>query len=162
MGKIAYLFKVAVPYCSKKETPNQEVHGPQHSLEKSVQINKQTCSMLWLYHYIELERGKPIISYLIFEWSFNLWNLQSPSPNFVPSLVEIGPMVLEEKIFKLGWCIFAISWLPVFPFRKWHDPLFEQAWIPFTQGCFEPSLAEIGPVVLEKGIFKFHQCISAI
>ena len=27
-----------------------------------------------------MEREKPIISFLIFEWSFNLWNLQSPSP----------------------------------------------------------------------------------
>ena len=41
-------------------------------------------------------------------------------------------------------------------------PSFEQTWIPFTQGCFVPSLVEIGPVVLEKKIFKFHQCIFAI
>ena len=27
---------------------------------------------------------------------------------------------------------------------------FEQTWIPFTQGCFVPSLVEIGPVVLKK------------
>ena len=31
---------------------------------------------------------------------------------------------------------------------------FEQTWIPFTQGWFVPSLIEIGPVVLEKKIFK--------
>ena len=29
-------------------------------------------------------------------------------------------------------------------------PSFEQTCIPFTQGCFVPSLVEIGPVVLEK------------
>ena len=29
-------------------------------------------------------------------------------------------------------------------------PSFEQTWIPFTYGCFVPSLVEIGPVVLEK------------
>ena len=29
-------------------------------------------------------------------------------------------------------------------------PSFEETWIPFTQGCFVPSLVEIGPVVLEK------------
>ena len=29
-------------------------------------------------------------------------------------------------------------------------PLFEQTWIPFTQGYFVPSLVEIGPVILEK------------
>ena len=27
----------------------------------------------------------------------------------MPSLVEIGPVVLEKKIFKAGKCIFAIS-----------------------------------------------------
>ena len=30
---------------------------------------------------------------------------------------------------------------------------FEQTWILVTQGCFVPSLVEIGPVVLEKKIF---------
>ena len=29
----------------------------------------------------------------------------------MPSLVEIGPLALEKKIFKLGKCIFAISLL---------------------------------------------------
>ena len=36
---------------------------------------------------------------------------------------------------------------------------FDQTWIPFTQGCFVPSLIEIGPVILEKKIFKFRQFI---
>ena len=35
---------------------------------------------------------------------------------------------------------------------KWF--FFEQIWIPFTQGCFVPSLIEIAPVVLERKIFK--------
>ena len=37
----------------------------------------------------------------------------------------------------------------------WHGSSFEQTWIPFTQRCFVSSLVEIGPVVLEKKIFKF-------
>ena len=32
--------------------------------------------------------------------------------------------------------------------------LFEQTWIPFTQGYFVPCSVEIGPEVLEKKIFK--------
>ena len=32
-------------------------------------------------------------------------------------------------------------------------PSFEQSWIPFTQGCFVPSLVEIGSVILEKKLF---------
>ena len=38
-------------------------------------------------------------------------------------------------------------------------PSFEQTWIPFTQGCFVPTLVEIGPVVLEKKTFKYFQHI---
>ena len=30
-----------------------------------------------------------------------------------------------------------------------------QTVIPFTQGCFVPSMIEIGPVVLEKKSYKF-------
>ena len=66
---------------------------------------------------------------------------------FVPSLVEIGPVALK-KVFKVCQCIFPISLLS--PFRKGLGPSFEQTWIPNTQGCFVPSLVEIGPVVLEK------------
>ena len=73
----------------------------------------------------------------------NIWN----------SLVEIGSVVLEKKIFKFCQCIFAILLLS--PLRKGRGPSFEQTWIPFTQGCFVSSLVEIDPVVLEKKIFKF-------
>ena len=38
-------------------------------------------------------------------------------------------------------------------------PLFEQTEIPFTQGCFVPSLVEMCSVVLKEKIFKFRQCI---
>ena len=40
-------------------------------------------------------------------------------------------------------------------FSPWKraGPSFEQTWIPFTKGCFVPSLVEIGPVVLENKIF---------
>ena len=62
---------------------------------------------------------------------------------FVFSLVEIGTVVLEKRIFK---------------FRQFQYlrriPSFENTWIPFTQGCIVPSLVEIGAVVLEEKILK--------
>ena len=70
---------------------------------------------------------------------------------FVPSLVEIGPVVFKKKIFKVRQCIFVISLLS--PLRKWRGPSFEQTWIPFTQECFVPSLVEIGHVVFKKKFF---------
>ena len=60
-------------------------------------------------------------------------------------------VVSEKKIIKFRQCFFTISWL--FPLGKEWGPSFEQTWIPFTQGCFVPSLVEIGPVFFEKKIF---------
>ena len=59
---------------------------------------------------------------------------------FVLSLIKIGPVVLEKKVFKFPQSIFAIS--------LW--PFYAQTDIFFTQGCFVLRLAEIGPAVLEK------------
>ena len=61
-------------------------------------------------------------------------------------LVETGPVVLE-KIFFVN--IFFTPLL-ISPLGKEHGPSYEETFIPFTQGCFVPSLVEIGPVVLEK------------
>ena len=67
---------------------------------------------------------------------------------FVVSLIEIGPVISENRIFIVCHCIFGISLLS--PLKKGQGPSIEQAWHPITQGCFEPSFIEIGPVVLEK------------
>ena len=46
----------------------------------------------------------------------------------------------------------------IIPLGRRCGSLFEETCIPFTQGCFVSSLVEIGLVVLEKKIFKVHQC----
>ena len=67
----------------------------------------------------------------------------------MPILVESFPVVLEKKSFKVLQCIFVISLL--FSLGKGCGPLFEKKKIiPFTLGCFVPSLSEFGPLVLEK------------
>ena len=63
-----------------------------------------------------------------------------PQVCFVPSLVEIGPVVLERKIFKFPKSIFDISLLC--PLQQGSSPSFQQTWIPFPQGFFVPSLVE--------------------
>ena len=81
----------------------------------------------------------------------NLNSLHFNQEFFVPSLVEIGPVVQEKKIFKISQCIFAFFY---------YHPL-ENGWtihlnsLHFPQECFVPSLVEIGPVVLEKRTFNF-------
>ena len=76
---------------------------------------------------------------------------------FVPSLDEIGPVILEKKIFNGRQCILG-NWL-----FHYYLPLEKAvAWNPFTKECFVPSLVEIGSVVLKKKIFKVCQCLFTI
>ena len=84
--------------------------------------------------------------------------LEPPSPK--DALIEIGSKVVEKKIFKTCQCIFSISYLS--PLENGCSPLFKQTGTPFTYGSFVPSMVEIGFVVLEKKVFKFFQCVSAI
>ena len=72
----------------------------------------------------------------------------------MPSLVEIETLIMEKKIFKTRQCVFAIAYLS--PLRKGRDPSFEETRIPFTHGCYVPSLVEINPVVPEKKIFYLY------
>ena len=55
----------------------------------------------------------------------------------------------------------------VFPLFRYHLPLEKGGdlhlyKVSFTQGCFVLSLIEIGPLVLEKKIFKIRLCIFLI
>ena len=43
---------------------------------------------------------------------------------------------------------------------KWLGPLFEYIWIPVTQGCFVPSLVEIGSVVLEEKMYNVKSLLQ--
>ena len=70
---------------------------------------------------------------------------------FVPSLVEIGPAVLEKKISLISWMYFRY-FVFISPW-KGEGHSFKQTWIPVTKGCIVPSVDEIGPLVLEKKIF---------
>ena len=74
------------------------------------------------------------------------------------NLVEIGLVILENKIFKVCQHILTISQL--FHLGKGHVPSFKQTLFQVTPGCFVPSLIEIVPVVLK--IFKVRQCIFII
>ena len=47
-------------------------------------------------------------------------------------------------------------------FWKLNGPNYLKPPVLFTQGCFVPSFVEIGPVFLEKKIFKVRRCIFAI
>ena len=63
------------------------------------------------------------------------------------SLIEIGPVILEKKLFFRQY-IFSLSLLS--PLEKRRGPSFEQTRISFTHGCSVLSLVEIASVVLEK------------
>ena len=76
------------------------------------------------------------------------------------SLVENGSVVLEKKIFFNFVIVFSLfrNYLPLEKGRALHLNNLES----LIQGYFVPSLVEIGPVVLEKKIFKSCQFIYII
>ena len=66
--------------------------------------------------------------------SFEQTWIYSTKRYFVPSLVEIGPVVLK-KILKFRQYIFTLLLLS--PLEKGCGPSLEQTWISFTQGWFK-------------------------
>ena len=115
-------------------TRGQRANGPHLSPEEPVQINKHIYSKLWLYHNVNFERRKPIFSLFMIKWSLYV-KFEYPSP---------------KDALCLAWLVLIIS-----PWKR-GGLIFEQTSIPFTQGCFVPSLVKIGRMVLEKKIFRFQ------
>ena len=76
----------------------------------------------------------------------------------MPCLVAI----VSRKRFFFNFSICISTILLYYSRGKGNRPSFEQTLIRFTEGCFVPSLVDIGPVVLEKKIFKFRQRLFAI
>ena len=66
-----------------------------------------------------------------------LWSPFTKGCFLTTKIFEIGQVVLEKKIFK---CYQVVSFLLLFIWTNLN---------PFSQGCFDPSLFEIGPVVIE-------------
>ena len=112
------------------------------------------------YYYLPLEKGVAL----------NLNKFESPSPK-----EAICQIWLKFALWFWIWrflnftnIFFAISILSPFrelngsfttlllsPIGKGWGPSFERTWIPFSQGCFVPSLVKIGPVFLEKKMKKW-------
>ena len=81
----------------------------------------------WLFIWTNLNPLHPRMLYAMFGW---IWPSGSREEDF--------------KIFLIWFYIIAI----IFPWRRaW--PCIWTNWIPYTQGCFVPSLVEIGSVVLK-------------
>ena len=90
-------------------------------------------------YYLPLEKGMAV----------HLNKLESPSANNALWHVWLKlALWFRDEAFeslKMSFLYFIIS-----PLVKGRGPTFEQTWIHVTQGCFVPSLVEIGPVVLKR------------
>jgi hypothetical protein len=95
-----------------------------------------------------------IISPLKWTWPFIWTNLNSLHPRIICTKFDsIWPAGSGEDFFQNFQCIFTLLLLS--RLGEGLSPFIEQTWIPFTQRWFVPSLLKIGPVVLEKKIFKW-------
>ena len=107
---------------------------PQMILEEKI-LNLLKVFSLFRY-YLPLEMRVAIKYPLCYVWS-----------------VEFDSMAIEKKNVLIKFDVSSLFRYHV-PFKKSVALIsFKRTWIPFTQGCFEPSLVEIGPVVPEKKIF---------
>ena len=84
--------------------------------------------------------------------ALHLNKLESPLPKDALCKVwlKLAQWFWRRWFLNVCQCILAFSQLSLLGKGRGHS--FEQTWIPFTQGCFVPSLVEIGSVVLEKKI----------
>ena len=102
---------------------------------KFVNVFSQFCN------YLPLEKGVAL----------DLIKLEflSPKECFAPSLVKIGPAVLEKKILKIFVNVISHfrNYLPLKKGVAFHLIKLES---PSPKDALLPSLVEIGPVVLEK------------
>ena len=75
----------------------------------------------------------------------------------MPCLIEIGPAVLEKRIFKFRQHI--LLFRSYLPFEKGHGPQFEQIWICITNECFVLNLVKFDLVVLENSSMYFFRSL---
>ena len=61
---------------------------------------------------------------------------------FVPSWLKLAQWFWRRGLNEISSMYFRY-FIMISPWKGW-DPSFEQTWIPFTQGCFVPSLVEFG------------------
>ena len=102
------------------------------------------------HNYLPLEKGgafiwtnlNPLHPRML--WAKFGWNLPSSS---------------WEEDFSISSMYFH-SWVIISPLKKGGNPSFEQIWVLITQGCFVPSLVEIGSVVLRRRFFNFVNVFS--
>ena len=86
------------------------------------------------------------------------WERVGPFIWIVPSLVKIGPLVLEKKILKFCECIF--RYFVIISRRKRVGPFIWTNLNPLHPRCIVPSLIDIGQVVLEKIFINFVNVFS--
>ena len=78
------------------------------------------------YIITSIRRKNTIISFMRFKWPLFVKSWVTFAQGyFVPSLVEIGPMVLKKKIFELGKRI-STFFLLLYLLGKGHGPSFEK------------------------------------
>ena len=116
--------------------------------------NLKFCKFFfWLFrNYLPLEIGGAL----------HLNKLESPSPKNALSQgwLKLVQWFLKRRFFNFV-DVFSLfrNYLPL---EKNRDLHLISIWVRFTKRCIVTNFVEIGPVVLEKKIFKFCQYIVAI
>ena len=102
------------------------------------------------HHKVDEEKT-PIIYLMRIEWPFIL-KTWIPFVHAKDAMFQLW-LKLTLRFFKLRRRILRYLVITPPPLGNGQGPSFQQTWVLITQGCFVPSLVEIGPVVLVKKSF---------
>ena len=145
---LSTLVKIRNKTKTKKPPKNKRPMGHMAHLRKQFKsIN--------IYDYIiTLIKGrkKNIIDFKRIYWFFIWRNLNPLHPRMLCDKFGWNWLSGSGEEFFLISSMYFHYFVIISPWKR-AGPSFEQTWIPFTQGCFVPSLVEIGSVVLQKKIF---------
>ena len=155
-GMHCFIFNSKLSQSFLRRLLKQETHVAYRSPKKQFQ-SITTSAKSYDYTIMLIKRVNTLSPF----WELNtsyLYKLEYPSPK--NALYQVWLLLAQWFRRKRFWillmhfCYFVI----ISPWKKARSFI----WIPFIQKCLVPSLVEINPRILEKNIFKLHQCIFAL
>jgi hypothetical protein len=133
--------------CTYKIYTNKSNHSMRRKIVAPPDPRGPRCEQFWIYiisgsFHVNMTYSGSLVLEKIFKWPHPIFALLWLSPLwrgsgplfaqfripftqgwFMPSLIEIGQLVLEKKIFKNFQCIFTLLWLS--PLGEGQSPSFE-------------------------------------
>ena len=129
---VSFFWELNGPICTTLNLLNPRILVPSFVENGLLVLNRRSLNLINVF---------PLFCYYLPLKEDIIFHLNKLELCFVPSFIEIGPVILQ-KIFKCHYFVILSD-------RKKTIAFIWNIWISSTQECFVPILFEICPVVLE-------------